>query len=101
MQNRGLLLALLAAFATASGSVAAKRWPPQRVRIVMTAWQLDMGGLARLLVSLAIGEVIQTAWPQCQWQHTTASGSSNCAATLPDRRCRTNRCNSTPLGKWS
>jgi hypothetical protein len=38
---------------------------------------------------------------RCGWKRTTASGSSNCAATSPARRCRTNVCRSTPPGRWS
>jgi drug/metabolite transporter (DMT)-like permease len=61
---RGLLLPLLAAFAWAAGTVAAKRWPPQGDRIVATAWQLLLGSVAGLLISVAIGEVIPSAWPE-------------------------------------
>ena len=67
MQTRGLLLPLLAAFAWAAGSVANKRWPPPGDRIVMTAWQLGLGGAAGLLISVALGEHVPTAWPLPVW----------------------------------
>ena len=62
-QTRGLLLPLLAAFAWASGTVMAKRWPPQGDRIVVTAWQLGLGAVGGLLISRAIGEAVPTVWP--------------------------------------
>jgi drug/metabolite transporter (DMT)-like permease len=62
-QARGLLLPLLAAFSWASGTVMAKRWPPQGDRIVVTAWQLGLGSVAGLLISLAIGERVPAVWP--------------------------------------
>jgi drug/metabolite transporter (DMT)-like permease len=62
-QARGLLLPLLAAFAWAVGTVAAKRWPPQGDRIVVTAWQLGLGSAAGLGISVAIGEALPGSWP--------------------------------------
>ncbi len=60
---RGLLLPLAAALFWALGTVAAKRWPPQGDRIVVTAWQLLLGALSGGVAALAVGERLPTAWP--------------------------------------
>ena len=59
----GLLFPLLAAAAWAVGTVFAKRWPPQGDRIVFTAWQLLLGGLAGGVAALIAGESWPSVWP--------------------------------------
>jgi drug/metabolite transporter (DMT)-like permease len=59
----GLLFPLLAAAAWAIGTVIAKRWPPQGDRIVFTAWQLLLGGLAGGIAALIAGESWPSVWP--------------------------------------
>ncbi len=59
----GLLFPLLAAAAWAIGTVIAKRWPPQGDRIVFTAWQLLLGGLAGGIAAVIAGESWPSVWP--------------------------------------
>ena len=59
----GLVFPLLAAFAWAAGTVAAKRWPPLGDRIVVTAWQLGFGALCGGLAALFTAEPLPAAWP--------------------------------------
>ncbi len=59
----GLLFPLLAAAAWAIGTVIAKRWPPQGDRIVFTAWQLLLGGVAGGIAALIAGESWPSVWP--------------------------------------
>ena len=60
---RGLLLPLLAALAWALGTVAAKRWPPQGDRVVVTAWQLLLGAACGGVAAWAFGERLPQVWP--------------------------------------
>jgi drug/metabolite transporter (DMT)-like permease len=60
---RGLLLPLAAALFWALGTVAAKRWPPQGDRIVVTAWQLLLGALSGGVAALVVGESLPSVWP--------------------------------------
>jgi drug/metabolite transporter (DMT)-like permease len=60
---RGLVLPLLAALAWALGTVAAKRWPPQGDRIVVTAWQLGLGAATGGVAALVTGEHLPSIWP--------------------------------------
>ena len=59
---RGLVFPLLAALSWACGTVAAKRWPPVGERIVITAWQLGIGGACGALAALLTGEALPTVW---------------------------------------
>ncbi len=59
----GLVLPLGAALAWACGTVAAKRWPPQGDRIVVTAWQLGLGAVLGGVAALLAGEVLPRVWP--------------------------------------
>ena len=59
----GLVFPLLAATAWAAGTVAMKRWPPVGDRIVLTAWQLGLGGLSGAVAATVAGEAWPTAWP--------------------------------------
>ena len=58
----GLLFPLLAALGWAAGTVASKRWPLIGERIVLTAWQLGLGGLCGGLAALLTGERLPPAW---------------------------------------
>ena len=60
---RGLVLPLLAALAWALGTVAAKRWPPQGDRVVVTAWQLGLGAACGGMAALVTGEQLPLHWP--------------------------------------
>ena len=59
----GLVMPLLAATAWAGGTIAAKRWPLHGDRLVHTAWQLGLGGVAGLLGAAAAGESLPRVWP--------------------------------------
>ena len=59
----GLLLPLAAALCWALGTVAAKRWPPQGDRIVVTAWQLLLGAAAGGVAAVAVGDSLPAVWP--------------------------------------
>jgi drug/metabolite transporter (DMT)-like permease len=61
--GRGLVFPLLAALAWSLGTVAAKRWPPQGDRIVVTAWQLGLGAALCGMLSALSGESLPAAWP--------------------------------------
>lgn len=61
--SRGLLLPLLAAFAWAAGTVLSKRWPPVGERIVITAWQLAVGGGCGIVAAVVSGERWPSMWP--------------------------------------
>jgi drug/metabolite transporter (DMT)-like permease len=58
----GLVFPLLAALAWACGTVAAKRWPPLGERIVVTAWQLGIGGVCGGLAAALTGETLPVTW---------------------------------------
>jgi drug/metabolite transporter (DMT)-like permease len=58
----GLVFPLLAALAWAVGTVAAKRWPPVGERVVVTAWQLGIGGWCGALAAAFTGETLPAAW---------------------------------------
>jgi drug/metabolite transporter (DMT)-like permease len=59
----GLVFPLLAALAWASGTVAAKRWPPKGDRVLVTAWQLGLGALSGVLAAAVTGEHLPAVWP--------------------------------------
>ena len=59
----GLLLPLAAALCWALGTVAAKRWPPQGDRTVVTAWQLLLGAAAGGVAAVAVGDSLPVVWP--------------------------------------
>ena len=91
---RGLMFPLLAALAWAAGTVAAKRWPPLGDKVVITAWQLAIGGVCGMVAALLAGErppqvweprvvaalayhlVIATAFAYVQWFRLLASLSA-------------------------
>ena len=64
---RGLLLPLGAALFWALGTVAAKRWPPQGDRIVVTAWQLLLGAASGGVAAWVVGESPPAVWPTQVW----------------------------------
>jgi drug/metabolite transporter (DMT)-like permease len=59
----GLVFPLLAAFAWACGTVAAKRWPPVGDRIVVTAWQLALGASCAAAAAAVTHEALPAQWP--------------------------------------
>jgi drug/metabolite transporter (DMT)-like permease len=65
---QGLIFPLLAALAWASGTVAAKRWPPQGDRVLVTAWQLGLGACSGAVAAWVTGEHLPAVWPaRVQW----------------------------------
>lgn len=59
----GLVLPLLAAAAWALGTVANKRVPLVGDRVVLTAWQLAIGGALGIVAALAAGDRWPDTWP--------------------------------------